>query len=433
MIGFAGLSHLGLVTSAAAAAKGFDVLGFDPDAALCSGLNAGKLPIHEIGLQTLIEENRSRLKYSSSVSDLSACAVVYISCDVITDLENRSDTAPLTELTRTVVTHMSEGSTLVLLSQVNPGFTRNLAKTLSETLVQKRIALHYQVETLIFGRAVERAMHPERTMIGCADPAADIPPLLEKYLDSFNCPVIRMRYESAELAKIAINFFLVASVTTTNTLAELCEKMGADWSEIVPALRLDARIGKHAYLTPGLGVSGRNLDRDLVTYLKLTALNGVDDQLPRAFLNHSQHRKTWVLRTLHEHVLSRVKNPRIAIWGLAYKPNTASVKNSPTLELIAALRGVEIQLYDPQARLEQPSAAVNEAASAIEATRGAHALVILTAWDEFKTIQPRQILPLLSDALRPPFVIDPAAAWKSSDAGRDGLHYITLGVAGDCV
>ena len=123
----------------------------------------------------------------------------------------------------------------------------------------------YQVETLIFGAAVKRAMEPERFIVGALDPSAALPESYASFLKAFGCPVLVMRLESAELAKIAINFFLVSTVCTTNTLAELCESIGADWGEIAPALRLDRRIGPHAYLKPGLGIAGGNLERDLVT------------------------------------------------------------------------------------------------------------------------------------------------------------------------
>ena len=150
---------------------------------------------------------------------------------------------------------------VVILSQVPPGFTRARQRA--------GRALHYQVETLIFGRAIERALYPERFIVGCADPTAPLPPAYRQFLDAFGCPILPMRYESAELAKISINMCLVASVSVANTLAELCEQIGADWSEIVPALRLDRRIGPHAYLTPGLGIAGGNLERDLATVCAL--------------------------------------------------------------------------------------------------------------------------------------------------------------------
>src|SRR4029078_8790702 len=121
---------------------------------------------------------------------------------------------------------------------------------------------------LVFGRAVERALYPERFIVGCPDPSAPLPDAFSAFLKLFGCPMLTMRLESAELTKIAINCFLVASVSTANTLAELCEGIGADWSEMVPGLLLDKRIGQHAYLTAGLGIAGGNLERDLATVIR---------------------------------------------------------------------------------------------------------------------------------------------------------------------
>src|SRR6185295_6857324 len=138
----------------------------------------------------------------------------------------------------TVSARAVSGAVLVLMSQVPPGFCRTLA-----TRLDPRLRLFYQVETLVFGNAVARAIHPERFMTGCANPKEGLPDVLRNYLEAFGCPILPMRFESAELCKIAINCFLVSSVTTSNTLAEICENTGADWYEIAPALRLDKRIG----------------------------------------------------------------------------------------------------------------------------------------------------------------------------------------------
>src|SRR3546814_8196037 len=125
----------------------------------------------------------------------------------------------------------------------------------SSDLRQPGRSLIYQVETLIFGRAIERALHPERYIVGLADPDMALPAAYEAYLAAHGAPpVLKMRYESAELAKISINMCLVSAVSTANTLAELCERVGADWRAIVPALQLDRRIGPPAYLSAGLGI-----------------------------------------------------------------------------------------------------------------------------------------------------------------------------------
>ena len=156
-----------------------------------------------------------------------------------------------------------------------------------------------------------------------------------------------MRFESAELAKISINMCLVSSVSTANTLAELCEKIGADWSEIVPALKLDKRIGHYSYLAPGLGIAGGNLERDLATVCNFADEYGTDAGVVRSWIANSRHRRDWALRTLQAELLSKAKDPVIAVLGLAYKQDTHSIKNSPSLALLEHLKDCQVRVYDP--------------------------------------------------------------------------------------
>jgi UDPglucose 6-dehydrogenase len=228
VIGFAGMTHLGINSAAAAAGHGCEALCFDTDAALIARLMSGELPIVEPGLPDLLKQNQLRVTYTTKAEDLKRCSVVYIAADVPTDNRGESDLSGIRALIETVASGLERDATLVILCQVPPGFTRNLP------LAKER--LYYQVETLIFGQAVERAMHPERFIIGCAEPDRPLPQALHAFLSLFGCPILPMRYESAELAKISINCCLVASVTVANTLAELSERIGADWSEIAPAL-----------------------------------------------------------------------------------------------------------------------------------------------------------------------------------------------------
>jgi len=253
VLGFAGMTHLGLVSGVCAAEKGFRTVCFDPAASRIAALARRELGVAEPQLDDLVLKNESRLSFTSKPADLAACDVIYVAPDVPTDDQGGSDLGPINALLDIVVRSARADAAIVVLSQVPPGFTRD-RQLPGRTLI-------YQVETLIFGRAVERALYPERYIVGCADPAQPLHASYAAFLAAHGCPMLPMRYESAELAKISINMCLVASVSTANTLAELCEKIGADWSEIVPALKLDKRIGQHAYLAPGLGIAGGNLER----------------------------------------------------------------------------------------------------------------------------------------------------------------------------
>lgn len=418
VIGFAGMTHLGLVSAVSATEKGFALVCFDPDAARIAALRKGNLPVLEPQLDELVAKNAARLRFTSDAADLKSCDVIYVAPDVATDDRGQSDLQTINALLDTVFAATGADAVIVVLSQVPPGFTRGKQR-------EGRI-LYYQVETLIFGRAVERALYPERYIVGCADPAQPLPAAFRIFLEAHGCPILPMRYESAELAKISINMCLVASVTTANTLAELCEKIGADWSEIVPALKLDKRIGPHSYLAPGLGIAGGNLERDLATVCNFADQYGTDANMVRAWIGNSQYRRDWALRTLYREVLSKTADPVVAVLGLAYKQDTHSIKNSPSIALLSSLLPFRVRLFDP---VVPASAAPNPhksgAASELEACDGADVLVIMTPWEQFRSLDPAAI----ASRLRGKIVLDPYVVLDRSACRAARLEYHTLGVA----
>ncbi|PYS24687.1 MAG: GDP-mannose dehydrogenase [Acidobacteria bacterium] len=428
MIGFAGLSHLGVVSAIATAAKGFEVLAYDGDASLCESLNRGQISFFEPELEKLLKVNQSRIRFVADAAALTQCDVIYFSRDVATDDQGRSNLSPLTDLIERVVPSAAMGATLVILSQVPPGFTRRLAKKVGQSFADRQLQVCYQVETLIFGRAVERALYPERFIIGAADGRRALPRAFTELLAAFTCPILTMRYESAELAKISINMCLVSSVSVANTMAELCERIGADWSEIVPALKLDKRIGPHAYLSPGLGIAGGNLERDLATVVALANEFGADDGVVDSWISNSRYRRDWVLQQMHQQVLSRIQNPLIAIWGLAYKQDTDSTRNSPALFLIEALKPFRIQAYDPSVKLDRVSAAnLRQTESALDACAGADVLAIMTPWKEFSDIS----LDDIKVSMKGRSIIDPYGTLNGDACIEAEFSYFKLG-SGDC-
>jgi UDPglucose 6-dehydrogenase len=411
------MTHLGLVSATAVASKGFDTICYDVDETLVQALANGDLHVNEPGLSDLLTLNGVRQQFVSGLPALKRCDIVYISPDVPTDDQGRSDLSGIELLIRNVATVLSPHAILVVLCQVPPSFTRAID-------VVPHDRLYYQVETLVFGRAVERATRPERYIIGCADPQKPIDPRFEKLLRAFDCPILPMRYESAELAKISINMMLVATISAANTLAEICENIGAIWSEIVPALRLDARIGPHSYLTPGLGIAGGNLERDLSTVLRLASQYNTDAGVVSAWLKNSRHRKAWAAETIRKTVLDRNPDALIAIWGLAYKENTHSVKNSPSLVTIENLPDVRIRAHDPVVTAAQvPARHIESATDPLDAATGADALMILTPWPQYRAISPAQVASVLKGNV----VLDPFGVFRPEEATSAGLSYHTLG------
>lgn len=417
VVGFAGMTHLGIVSASALAAAGFEVICFDPDSMLVTDLRAGRLPVQEPGLEELIAGNGERQSFTSSKEYLARCDVVYVSPDIATDDEGQSDASVLRSLIDIVAGVLGPNACMVVLSQVEPGFTRSM----KEPAEDRR---YYQVETLVFGNAVERARKPERYIVGCADPAKALNPNFRAVLEKFGCPILPMRYESAELAKISINCCLVASISVANTLAELCEAIGADWSEIVPALKLDRRIGQFSYLAPGLGIAGGNLERDLATVCRLSEQHRTDSGVVRAWIDNSRHRRDWVVRTLRRLLLDRKPDSRLAIWGLAYKENTHSVKNSPSLAAIAQMPDARLRVHDPVVSASLvPHKHVDACVTPLEALSEAEALLILTPWPQYRQIAPGEI----SASLKGRTVIDPYKVLDRGQVIAAGLSYYTLG------
>jgi len=416
LIGFAGMTHLGVNSAAAALARGFSVVGYDANRGVIEGLQAGRPPVVEPGLPEALAAHAGNAEYTAELAELARCNIVYIATDVPTDDSATSDLSGIQTLIDAVMRVLSKDALLVILCQVPPGFTRGLS------FPPER--LFYQVETLVFGQAVERATHPERFILGCADPAKPAPRPLAEFLAAFECPILPMRYESAELAKISINCCLVASVSVANTLAEICENLGAVWSEIVPALKLDKRIGQHAYLSPGLGIAGGNLERDLATVIGFSERYGTDSGVVKAWIANSRHRRDWAARTIRSTVLDSNPKATIAVWGLAYKENTHSTKNSPSLATIAQLRGTSLRLHDPVV----PSSVAKDpnaigADDPVQVAAGADALMILTPWPQYRDIAPKQI----AASMRGRVVIDPYALLDAKAAASAGLDIYTLG------
>ena len=392
IIGFVGLSHLGLVSLCAAANKGCKIIGYDLniDSKL---INENKVVINEPGLNSIFKKNRKRIKITKNIKDLNKCDLIYLSKDVPTDYKGKSDLKPINKIIRNL-NFLKNKSRLIILSQVKPGFTRKIKWN------KKR--LFYQVETLVFGNALKRALNPERIIIGSNNINEKLDYKLKFFLKKFKCPILNMNYESAELTKISINMFLVSSVTTTNLLSELAKKIGANWVDISKALRLDKRIGKHAYLSPGLGISGGNLERDINSIIKMNEKKSLDNKMFHYWKKKSKYFKNWPIRKFFE-IRKKLKVKNISILGLTYKPETDSLKNSPSLKLINKLKKeYSLKLYDPVIK-NIGSKNYNFSNSVTDSIKGSELIFLMTPWKHFKILNSKKITKTLSGKI----IIDP--------------------------
>jgi len=415
-IGYAGLTHLGLNYLAASAQKGFKVIGLDFNKDKINKLKKFNTSYEEPNLKNTIYKNKKRIFFTSNFSELKKCQLVFISEDVDTDDEGNSNYNSINKLIKNTSKHLNKKAIMIILSQIKPGFTRNI------NFDKKR--LYYQVETLIFGNAIKRALNPERIIVGCKNPKNTLNKLFLKYLLSFKCPIIKMRYESAEFAKISINMLLASTITTTNMLSQICEKISADWYEIIPSLKLDERIGTKAYLTPGLGISGGNIERDISTVHSILKKYNKPKSIVKAFQKNSNYAKSWVFRILKRERILKEKNfSKIAVLGLAYKINTSSIKNSPTINLLKKINSRKIKVYDPKVKLNNKIKNCTQVNNVRKLVNNSKVIILMTPWPEFKKVEKM----LKKNRNTKITIIDPYRIINLEENKNKYIKYLTLG------
>ena len=412
-IGFIGLSHLGLVSSISASEKGFNIIGYDDKSELIEKLNKGITELEEPNLIKIKNKNKRRIKFTNDPKNLNKCDLVYFSKDIKTNKKNVSDFKSINSLINKVKKHLNKRSTLIMLSQITPGFTRKIK--------WPKDKLYYQVETLIFGKAIKRSLSPERIIVGKANETVKINLKYMKFLKKFNCPILTMNYESAELTKIAINLFLISSIVTSNKLSEISSNLGANYNKIKSALKLDKRIGRFAYLNPGLGIAGGNLERDLINIIKISKKHHIDKKLFDSWNDNSNFMKEWAYRKF-KRVNKKNIIKKISILGITYKENTNSIKNSPAIELINKLRKYKVNIYDPVVKINFTKKNLINKNSISECLKDFDVLFIMTPWKKFKNYNFKKIFKKMKSVN----IIDPYGVINDDNLTHKNLNYYSI-------
>jgi UDPglucose 6-dehydrogenase len=373
----AGLTHLGVCMSIAAHEAGLDVVAFDTDSARVDAARRADFDVAEPGVVEFLGEPHERYMITADIEALAGVDLVMIAVDTVLDLNGDNDDHEVVALLERLARNMPGDVPIVIASQVRPGFTRA-----HEHL---HPALYYFMETLIFGRGLERAMHPERYIVGRSSAQQELPPALQEYLDLPGCPVHVMSYESAELTKLSANYVLSASITAANSLADLAQRLGANWQDIETALRDDRRIGEKAYITAGLGIGGANLTRDLFGIKAMADRLGADSSFSATMLGHSAYMRDWILRTITD-VRHGTKLERLAVLGLAYKPGTQSMRGGSGIDLVSTFESVlDVVVHDPAVTMPARPAGSRavQVRSAPEAMEGAQVIALATPWPDY--------------------------------------------------
>ena len=416
-IGFAGLTHLGLTYLTAAILKKNYVIAFDLNKKKIHDFKLENFQISEKSLISKLKKNKKNLFFTNDINELNKCDFIFISCDIETDLNNKSNYKDLNNYINLIKKFIVSEIPIIILSQVKPGFMRkfNLNK----------LKLYYQVETLIFGKALAQAIKPTRIIVGKASIEDKLDLGFQNYLKTFNCPIIEMSFESAELCKLAINIILASNISAANTIASIAEKIDADYSKILEALRLDKRIGNSSYIVPGLGISGGNLERDIYTTKDLIRENKIlNNNMMNSISKISETRKNWVFEVFNKiNKTNQIK--KITIFGFSYKKDNSSFKNSPTVFFLKKLKKkkIDICLYDDFLIYHKDNFNISFSDNPESALKNSDILIIMRDFKKnnfFYNLNYSQLM-------RKKFVIDPFAVAKKLFFNNKKFNYFTIG------
>ena len=425
-IGVIGTGYVGLVTAAGFAELGNDVYCIDIDAEKIAGLKRGEIPIYEPGLAELVEKHRGRLHFSTDIDDaLQHARLLFVA---VGTPPSYSGDADLTAVFSVVDAMPPEGEhALVMKSTVPVGTGRAIKRRFEET---GRSNFRYVScpEFLKEGSAVKDFLNPDRVVIGDdGDWAGDAVQELYSPLDA---PILRMDIASAEMVKLASNAFLATKISFINEIANVSEETGADVSEVARGMGLDDRIGQK-FLQPGIGFGGSCFPKDVSALKQLAGNSGYHFQLLSAVIEVNELQKRKVIGKLKRSLGSLV-GKRIALLGLAFKPNTDDMREASSLVLAGRLQGegAEVVAYDPvameEARHLMPNG-VDFADDELGAVGGVDAVVLVTEWEQFRSLDWSAI----AGAMRGDLVVDGRNALDAETVRAAGLKYEGVGRGGD--
>ena len=425
-----GLWHQASVLSACLADLGHQVCGVGDDPGAVRALAAGRAPVRERRLNGILRRNlkAGRLRYLVDYGEaLREAEFAYLALDTPVDAEDRSDLDPVFAAADRMGANLSGDLILCVTAQVPVGTCEELAARLARQAPRFSCRVVYVPEFLRLNAAVEHFRRADRIIIGAQDPgtAARVAELYAPLKRPLRITGLR----TAEMAKHASNAFLAASISFINEIADLCEVSGADALEVARAMKLDRRIGTHAFLSPGLGFAGGTLGREIRSLQQLARRRGRSTALLDAVMTVNLARPRRVAETLRR-LYPSLDGLQAGVLGLTYKPGTSTLRRSAAFEIIAELTaaGVRIQAYDPLANLsEAPDGPPFQVCpDPYTAAGGSDALVLITEWPGIGELD----LARLRDAMRRPVLLDTRNFFDPERMRELGFLYFGIGRGG---
>ncbi len=428
-ISIIGSGYVGLVTGACFADVGHTVICVDNDSKKIESLQAGKVPIYEPGLEELIHRNVSarRLRFTGNIEEgVDNSQIIFIAVPTPQQPDGSVDLSFIEKVARDIAAVLKDYRVIVDKSTVPVKTGEKVAESIKR---YNRHGAKFDVvsnpEFLREGCAVGDLMQPDRIVIGAqSQQAVD---LMKKVYEPFMAPILVTDVNSAELIKHAANSFLALKISYINAVAAICEASGADVEKVADGIGMDQRIGRN-FLNAGIGYGGSCFPKDIAAFITISEQLGVPFNLLKEVQRINATQKDRFLKAMRD-TLWVLRDKKIAVWGLTFKPDTDDLRSSVAIDLVADMmrEGAHVTVYDPKgmekARELESMSGAKFADSALAAVDGVEALVVATEWSEFSNVD----LALVKERMTTPIVFDGRNVFDPRTMAELGFHYHSIG------
>jgi UDPglucose 6-dehydrogenase len=426
-----GTGYVGLVSGACFSEFGFDVVCVDQDAGKIEQLKAGKIPIYEPELDTLVKNNvdRGRLSFTTNLPEaMVGATAVFIAVGTPSRRgDGHADLTYVYAAAETIAKEIKDYTVIVTKSTVPVGTGRKVAEIIRKTNPAAKFDMASNPEFLREGSAINDFMRPDRVVIGCeTDAARAVMRQLYRPLFLIETPILFTSLETAELIKYAANSFLALKISFINQISDLCDVLGANVTDVSRGIGLDGRIGSK-FLHPGPGYGGSCFPKDTLALMKTARDAQSPLSLVEATVSYNDARKLQMVDRITDALGGSVAGKTISILGLTFKPNTDDMRDSPSLVIIPELiaRGAKIRAHDPvgieEARKHMPD--IDYRQDAYDTMNGADAVVILTEWNSYRALDLARVKTLL----KAPVLVDLRNIYRPDEMAAFGFNYSSLG------
>lgn len=420
-----GSGYVGLVTGACFAELGNKVICADNDVGKIQALKKGLIPIYEPGLKELFDKNKKRISFTSVLRDgIRNAEIIFITVGTPSREDGSADLSSIERVASEVAKNMN-GYKLIVEKSTVPVETGEWVKTVIKRNLPRKIVFDVasNPEFLKEGQAINDFLHPDRVVIGVETKRAE--KLLTELYKPLGTTILVTDIKSAELIKHASNSFLATKISFINSVANICEKVGADVTKVAEGMGLDKRIGRQ-FLNAGPGFGGSCFPKDLSAFYWISKKLGYDFEILKAVLKVNREQRENIIKRI-EDVLWILKDKTIALLGIAFKPETDDIRETPAIYIAEILqsKGARIKVYDPKAmsKAEDLLKGAEFCNDAYQACKSADCMVLLTEWDEFKKLDFNRIKKLMKQ----PVIVDCRNIYDPGKLKKLGFMYKGVG------